>query len=129
MGLAATGCRLSCRCGAGWGLPLPYKPAQPAQAAQPAPRLEPVAPVPPMRPVHPGGYAPTVAYRFRPGTAGALAATGLVRQEPHDDRHDHDAPARMHTAGQVERSSSIAGVSIARCVKCGAVELRIEATR
>jgi len=30
---------------------------------------------------------------------------------------------------QVERSSSIAGVLIARCVKCAAVELRIEATR
>jgi len=29
----------------------------------------------------------------------------------------------------LERSSSIAGVTIARCVGCGAVELRTEATR
>jgi hypothetical protein len=38
-------------------------------------------------------------------------------------------PGCTRPGWQVERSSSIAGVSIARCVACGAVELRTEATR
>jgi hypothetical protein len=49
--------------------------------------------------------------------------------KPMTGTHTTHRPGCTRPGWLLERSSSIAGVLIARCVKCGAVELRTEAHR